>query len=168
MSFPLHVKALAHALDPECWVSYAGRCVADKRVIEARRQDALARAERIIRSDTAGCSPPAPASTPAQVEQEAWVGINKMPILRMQMMLHYASSVKPFAPEATRTGPAYTRHVKTLLRQSMIERPSKRERREHPGWSYRVTDRGRAYVHALRHVGLPELVSSETVWHVPS
>jgi hypothetical protein len=90
-------------------------------------------------------------------------------ILKIEMMLHFASSIKPFAPESLRTSAAYTRHIKTLLREGMVERPSKRERAEHPGWAYRATDRGRAYVEALRRVGLPEIVSTETTttWTVP-
>lgn len=90
-------------------------------------------------------------------------------ILKIEMMLHFASKIGPFAPESARTSPAYTRFIKALLRDGLVERPTKAERRKYPGWAYRATDRGKAYVEALRRVGLPEIVSTETTttWTVP-
>lgn len=153
MPFPQPVKELAYQLDPGCWEPYSGRSRFIKRLIECRRNAALKTAlETLI-------APPEPIMP--QPERHA--------LLKISMMLHFAASKKPFSPEAVRTSAAYTRHVKRLLSDGLIERPSRQERRDHPGWSYRTTDRGRAYVEALRRVGLPECVRIDvaTTWAIP-
>lgn len=49
MSYSRSTKELAYALDPECWLSYAGKPVEYKRRMEVRRSDALRRADKDIK-----------------------------------------------------------------------------------------------------------------------
>ncbi len=84
--------------------------------------------------------------------------------MKIEMMLHFATTVEPFAPEAQRTSPAYTKFVKQLLNDGLVERPTREERAAYPGWAYKATDKGRAYVEALKNVQLPV---AETKWSVP-
>ena len=42
------VKAVAYALDPECWISYSGKPIAFKRIMEARRTASLSKAEEHV------------------------------------------------------------------------------------------------------------------------
>lgn len=88
-----------------------------------------------------------------------------MPPMKIAMMLHFACTVQPFAPEAQRTSQAYTTFVRELLRDGMIERPTKAQQEAHPGWAYRATEKGRIYVEALKAVKLPVAVTPE--WKVP-
>lgn len=46
MSYPQAVKDIAYTLDPECWVSYAGKPRAHKSYMDGRRSAALAKAQR--------------------------------------------------------------------------------------------------------------------------
>lgn len=89
----------------------------------------------------------------------------KSSAMKIEMMIHFAVTVEPFSPERCRTSPAYTKFVKELLRDGMIKRPTDEQREEHPGWAYKATDRGRAYVEALKDVQLPV---AETTWSVPA
>jgi hypothetical protein len=77
------------------------------------------------------------------------------PPMKIAMMIHFATTVGPYAPEESRTSPAYTKFIQQLLREGMVERPTKRERRMYPGWAYKATEKGKAYVEALRHVQQP-------------
>lgn len=85
--------------------------------------------------------------------------------MKIAMMIHFATTVGPYAPEEERTSPAYTKFVKQLLRDELIERPTRAEREYYPGWAYRATDKGLAYVEALKDVQLPV---AETTWVIPS
>jgi hypothetical protein len=87
------------------------------------------------------------------------------PPMKIAMMLHFATVIGPYAPESARTSPAYTKFVKELLRDGLIERPSNAERASYRGWAYRATDKGQAYVEALKAVQLPV---AETKWTVPA
>ena len=89
----------------------------------------------------------------------------KPPPMKIAMMLHFATAIGPYAPERQRTSPAYTKFVKQLLREGMVERPSREEREDNPGWAYRATAKGTAYVEALRGVQQPV---ATTTWAVPS
>lgn len=48
MPYSPRVKSLAYKLDPECWISYSGKAVSDKRDLDARRCAALDDAQRIV------------------------------------------------------------------------------------------------------------------------
>jgi hypothetical protein len=85
--------------------------------------------------------------------------------MKIDMMIHFATTVGPYTPEQSRISPAYTKFVKQLLADELIERPTREQREEWPGWAYKATDRGRAYVEALKAVQLPV---AETRWIVPS
>ena len=89
-----------------------------------------------------------------------------MPPMKISMMLHFAVRRSPFTPEKARTSPAYTTFVKELLRDGMVERPSKAQRREWDGWAYKATSKGQCYVKALGAVPLPE-VRTDPEWAVP-
>lgn len=86
---------------------------------------------------------------------------------KIAMMLHFATVVGPFQPERARTSPAYTKFIKQLLREGLVERPTRQEREEHPGWAYQATNKGRAYVEALKMVQLPVLTEVSETWSVP-
>ena len=88
-----------------------------------------------------------------------------MPPLKIKMMLHFGTTLGPYASEPVRTSPAYTTFVKELLRDGMIERPSKEQRAEYPGWAYKATPKGQCYVKALTRVPLP--VRTDPVWAMP-
>jgi hypothetical protein len=87
------------------------------------------------------------------------------PPLKIAMLLHFYGVCEPFAPEWTRTSPAYTQFVKELLREGLIERPPKDARREYPGWAYKTTAKGDAMVNAICTVPLPV---ERTRWVIPS
>ena len=88
-------------------------------------------------------------------------------VLKIEMMLHFATIVGPFVPEAQRTSPAYTKFVKQLLADDLIERPTEEEREEYQGWAYKATERGLAYVEGLKDVQLPIPVETSTTWIIP-
>lgn len=90
----------------------------------------------------------------------------RVPPMLISMMLHFYSVIGPYAPEECRTSPAYTKFVKRLLAQGLIERPSDAERKESPGWAYRATDKGRVWVEGICSVPLPVAVSP--AWAIPS
>lgn len=148
MPHSAQVKRLAYSIDQDCWQSYSGKSPDFKRNVDNRRNAALALATAHI----AAAIKPAP---------------QRHAILKIEMMLHFASKIGPFAPESARTCPAYTRFVKQLLKDGMIERPTKAERARHPGWAYRASERGRAYVEAIRRVGLPVPIETATMWEIP-
>lgn len=184
MPYSSHVKALAHKLDPECWKSYSGQPIEVKRGIDVRRLASLKRAttikeNRAGRSATQGalygcgsllfsavdyaeilaeivaeCSMPSPLS-----ERSA------MPPMKIAMILHFFACCEPFAPEKSRTSAAYTTFVRELLRDGMIERPTKAQRKANPGWAYTTTAKGDVYVEALKAVPLP--VQAEPQWIMP-
>jgi hypothetical protein len=79
------------------------------------------------------------------------------PPMKIAMMLHFAITIGPYEPETQRTSHAYTKFIIQLLREGMVERPTKQERLQYPGWAYRATAKGRAYVEGLRRVQLPVL-----------
>lgn len=78
------------------------------------------------------------------------------PLMKIQMMIHFATTIGPFTPEPQRTSAAYTKFIKELLRDGLVERPTKRERRDYPGWAYKATKKGIAYVERIKAVELPE------------
>lgn len=88
-----------------------------------------------------------------------------MPPMKIAMMLHFATKREPFAPEAQRTSPAYTTFIKELLRDGMVERPTKAQRREWAGWAYKATPKGQCYVKALGTVPMP--VRTDPQWAMP-
>lgn len=89
----------------------------------------------------------------------------RAPPMKINMMLHFYAVVGPYAPESARTSPAYTQFVKELLREGLIERPTKEEREHHPGWAYKATAKGAAWVNAICTVPLPV---ERTRWVIPS
>jgi hypothetical protein len=88
----------------------------------------------------------------------------RVPPLMVAMMLHFATTVGPFRPEATRTSPAYTKFIKQLLSKGLVERPTREEREAYPGWAYKATDKGRVWVEAICRTPLP--VEAEPKWVV--
>ena len=88
-----------------------------------------------------------------------------MPPMKISMMLHFAVRRGPLTPESARTSPAYTMFVKELLRDGMVERPSKVQRREWPGWAYKATPKGQCYVKALGAVPMP--IRTDPEWAMP-
>ena len=89
------------------------------------------------------------------------------PVMKIAMMLHFATMAGPFTPEAQRTSPAYTKFIKQLLADGLVERPTKEERADYPGWAYKATNRGRAYIEGLKDVQLPVIVETSTTWKIP-
>jgi hypothetical protein len=87
------------------------------------------------------------------------------PPLKINMLLHFYGAAEAFSPEKTRTSPAYTQFVKELLRDGLIERPSKMERAQYPGWAYRTTAKGAALVNAICTVPNPV---ERTRWVIPT
>ena len=87
------------------------------------------------------------------------------PPLKVMMLLHFNFALGPFTPESTRTSPAYTKFVKELLREKLIERPTREEQYENPGWAYRTTEKGDALVKAICAVPNPV---EQTRWVIPS
>lgn len=96
---------------------------------------------------------------------KAEAAVVTMPPMKISMMLHFAVRRGPFTPEAQRTSPAYTTFVKELLRDGMIERPTKEQREEWDGWAYKATLKGQCYVKALTEVPMP--VRTDPVWTMP-
>src|ERR1035437_5424746 len=88
-------------------------------------------------------------------------------VMKIEMMLHFATIAGPFIPEAQRTSSAYTKFVTQLLADDLIERPTEEEREEYQGWAYRATERGLAYVEGLKDVQLPVPVETSTTWIIP-
>lgn len=89
---------------------------------------------------------------------------DKMPTMKISMLLHFYAIVGPYAPESARTSVAYTKFVKELLADGLIERPAARAL--HPGWAYTTTERGRVYIEeGLMRVPLPVNVKPE--WEIP-
>lgn len=242
MPYPLHVKALAQKIDPECWISYSGKAVSAKQDLDMRRCAALKKAESYfaeierhrawITNAVARCVAETTAFGPQagdalfrkfirEIEEGKHVmtptretlfksirevavhpklgrdlarrimhdyghgadiatripvadfeAVYKackkavflsargrdetaMPLLKIKMMLHFASVVGPFAPEPTRRSEAYVTFVRELLKDGMIERPTKAQRLQNPGWAYKATARGQCYVKALASLPLP-------------
>ena len=89
----------------------------------------------------------------------------RKPRLKIEMLLHFYCSIGAFAPEATRTSPAYTQFVKELLRDGLIERPTRGEQYANPGWAYRTTVKGATLVKAICAVPHPV---EQTRWVIPS
>lgn len=89
-----------------------------------------------------------------------------MPPMKIKMMLHFATSLGPFAPEEQRRSEAYVTFVRELLRDDMIERPTKAQRARHAGWAYMATPRGRCYIKALEALPLP--VRTDPEWAMPT
>jgi hypothetical protein len=82
----------------------------------------------------------------------------------IRLMLHFRCSCGPLPDEAARTSNAYVQGVRFLLRQGMIERPTRDQQERHPGWAYRATAKGICYVDHLTTLPLP--VSTEQ-WTMP-
>jgi hypothetical protein len=238
-------KSLAYQIDPECWISYSGKSVSEKRALEARRNYALDLARRamattenavrrIMQANLMHGHRAAEAeyskimkeiemtdpsldevrdairevavtqplgrdiaaailhgvgvsrvvdikpqdlksvlrvcrSTLRAVETETKLNPQRkteMPPLKIKMMLHFATVLGPFAPEHTRTSNAYSTFVKELLRDELIERPTKKQRAEYAGWAYKATPRGQCYVKAITEMPLPVRTTPE--WTMPS
>jgi len=85
--------------------------------------------------------------------------------MKINMLLHFYTCVGAYTPERCRTSAAYTQFVKELLRDGLVERPSKRERLEYPGWAYRTTAKGDALVNAICAVQNPV---ERTRWIIPT
>jgi hypothetical protein len=85
--------------------------------------------------------------------------------LKIKLMLHFASVLGPYPVEHVRTSQSYTTFVRELLRDGMIERPTREQRDLYPGWAYKATARGLCYVKALTEVPLP--VRTDPVWAMP-
>ena len=83
----------------------------------------------------------------------------------IRLMLHFRCSCGPLPDEAARTSNAYVQGVRFLLREGMIERPTRELQQRHPGWAYRATAKGICYVDYLTKLPLP--VSSEPTWSMP-
>jgi len=192
MPYPPHVKAIAYEIDPACWKSYSGKPVEIKRALDVRRTAALRQAEATAvltdwRINYAGtvtgrwsARQPQPTRTPMS-ETYTMAELARMllpfdpppkryrtPPMKIAMMLHFATTISPFAPEAQRTSPAYTKFVKQLLADGMIERPTHAQRNAHPGWAYRATEKGLAYVEGLKDVQLPVPLETTTTWGIPA
>ena len=75
--------------------------------------------------------------------------------MKINMMLHFYACCEAYAPEKCRTSRAYTQFVKELLRDGLIERPTREEREEYPGWAYQATEKGKAWVNAICTVPTP-------------
>lgn len=81
--------------------------------------------------------------------------LRRNPPMKVNMLLHFYGVCEAFAPEKCRTSPAYTQFVKELLREGLIERPTKEEREQYPGWAYQTTAKGDALVNAICSVQNP-------------
>jgi hypothetical protein len=168
------IKALARALDLECWESYSGQPVAIKRALDKRRTAALRTAQETVDEIFAENSPK-PERSPMHAKHSTgfeFVLEDEPPryhssVMKIEMMLHFATIAGPFVPEAQRTSPAYTKFVKQLLADDLIERPTHAQRSMHPGWAYIATERGRAYVEALKDMQLPVALKTTTTWRIP-
>lgn len=74
--------------------------------------------------------------------------------LKIAMMLHFYSSCEMFEPARTRNSTAFDLFRRQLLYTGMIEPTQEAERAECPGWEYRTTEKGTAYVNILKAVPL--------------
>lgn len=92
--------------------------------------------------------------------------VETMPLLKIRMMLHFATVLGPFAPEPVRRSEAYVTFVRELLRDGMIERPTTVQRNAHPGWAYKATPRGQCYVKTIEALPLPVRTNPE--WEMPA
>src|ERR1017187_3408611 len=90
---------------------------------------------------------------------------HRAPPMKINMLLHFYAEYGPFAPEAQRRSPAYTQFVKELLREGLIVRPTTTQREEYPGWAYRTTEKGGAWVNAICTVPVPV---ARPRWIIPS
>jgi hypothetical protein len=90
---------------------------------------------------------------------------HRAPLMKIDMLLHFYCAWEPYAPEQQRRSPAYTQFVKELLREGLIVRPTTTQREEYPGWAYRTTEKGEAWVHAICTVPVPV---ARTRWIIPS
>jgi hypothetical protein len=91
--------------------------------------------------------------------------VRRNPPMKISMLLHFYYACSAYAPEACRTSQAYTKFVKELLRDELIERPTHGKRKANPGWAYRTTDKGSALVNAICLV--PDPVA-RTQWVLPT
>jgi len=161
MPYSLRVKRLAYEVDPVCWVSYSGAPVERKRRMEARRIASLKTAARFVavvdRILSRNLKPKAPSMSHT---------FFRAPPMMINMMMHFHCAVGPFTPERSRTSPAYTKFVKSLLAAGLIERPTKQQRAEYPGWAYKTTEKGDVWVEAICATPLP--VPNEPKWVVPT
>lgn len=89
----------------------------------------------------------------------------RMPPMKVKMLLHFYACAEAYAPEKGRTSPAYTQFIKELLRDDLVERPTKDEREANPGWAYRTTAKGDALVNAICSTPMPV---ERTRWVIPS
>jgi len=85
--------------------------------------------------------------------------------MKIAMLMHFYGCCDPFAPECTRTSPAYTQFVKELLRDGLIERPTKQQRQDYPGWAYKTTAKGDVMVNAICTTPQPV---ERTRWVMPT
>lgn len=177
------VKRIAYRLDPECWISYSGKPVEEKRAIEARRGAALKAAKLYCEMvDTIRRPDPyreltirieLPPLNPAHLAAVFSSPYGQTPMsstpyhapLKLRMLLHFHALMEPFAPEKTRTSQAYTTFVRELLRDGLIERPTEEQRKQFPGWAYRTTPKGRVFIDALTSTPLPVPVAPK--WTMP-
>jgi hypothetical protein len=85
--------------------------------------------------------------------------------LKVAMLLHFNGAAEAFAPEKTRTSHAYTQFVREMLKDGLIERPTKEQREMYPGWAYKTTAKGTALVNAICSVPNPV---ARTRWIIPT
>lgn len=98
----------------------------------------------------------------AFIDMDALLGLKwqrprprRNPPMKVNMLLHFYACAEAYAPEKCRTSPAYTQFVKELLKDGLIERPTREEREEYPGWAYQTTAKGDALVNAICSVPNP-------------
>jgi hypothetical protein len=184
MPYPPHVKELAHWLDPSCWKSYSGKPVEIKRALDVRRTAALHIAQETVDAGFALNVSPNPERTPMldrdiglELLLHGFTASDRLrqaptryhsAVMKIEMMLHFATKAGPFTPEAQRTSPAYTKFIKQLLADGLVERPTKEEQENCPGWAYKASERGLAYVEGLKAVQLPVPVQTITTWGIPT
>lgn len=194
MPYPQAIKELAYRNDPECWISYSGAPRWRKREMDGRRSASLGTAVHQMMESILSPKPKehTMAKEPFFIIEEMLAPLfeqglsvddietilfvdetapkrprpkpRRNPPMKISMLLHFYACIEPFAPEKCRTSPAYTQFVKELLRDELIERPSKDERAEHPGWAYRTTAKGSALVNAI--CTLPNPIE-RTRWVMP-
>ena len=91
-------------------------------------------------------------------------------VMKIEMMLHFATIAGPFVPEAQRTSPAYTKFVKQLLADDLIERPTHAQRSMQPGLGLQVRPSAAVLyveVDSGKGVQLPVEVETVTTWRIP-
>lgn len=175
MPYSLRVKSLAYQEDPVCWISYSGFPVEWKRRMDVRRVAALNAAQRFVNIADKIINRQQKERPMLRINP-SWVIFDDLddtpndpkpyhsPPMKINMMIHFATTVGPFAPEPQRRSPAYTKFIKQLLNDGLVERPTQEERAKYPGWAYKATARGKAYLEALKAVQLPV---ATTTWAVP-